>query len=164
MNIDELLDTIEETLETGASIPLSGGKRVVDVDKIRDMLDEVRLNLPGEIRQAKGIVNDRAQILSDAKNEAAAIVKKAEDRATVLVSDQEVLKQAEQRAKQMVTHEEIYRQAEQQSPLAGVERPQDGEQSDAEDDQLRSREAEEPADPVAAVVAVHARHDESPFS
>ncbi len=104
MNIDELLDTIEETLETGASIPLSGGKRVVDVDKIRDMLDEVRLNLPGEIRQAKGIVNDRAQILSDAKNEAAAIVKKAEDRATVLVSDQEVLKQAEQRAAEVMTN------------------------------------------------------------
>lgn len=104
MNIDELLDTIEETLETGASIPLSGGKRVVDVDKIRDMLDEVRLNLPGEIRQAKGIVNDRAQILSDAKNEAAAIVKQAEDRATVLVSDQEVLKQAEQRAAEVMTN------------------------------------------------------------
>lgn len=103
MNIDELLDTIEETLETGASIPLSGGKRVVDVDKIRDMLDEVRLNLPGEIRQAKSIVNDRAQILGDAKNEAAAIVKKAEERASVLVSDQEVLKQAEQRAAEVMT-------------------------------------------------------------
>ncbi len=104
MNIDELLDTIEETLETGASIPLSGGKRVVDVDKIRDMIDEVRLNLPGELRQAKGIVNDRGQILSDAKNEAAAIVKKAEDRASVLVSDQEVLKQAEQRAAEVMAN------------------------------------------------------------
>ena len=102
MNVDELLDTIEETLEEGASIPLSGGKRVVDVDKVRDFLDEVRLNLPGEIRQAKGIVNDRAQILSDAKAEAEAIVKKAEERAAVLVSDQEVLKAAEQKAAELM--------------------------------------------------------------
>lgn len=102
MNVDELLDTIEETLEEGASIPLSGGKRVVDVDKVRDFLDEVRLNLPGEIRQAKGIVNDRAQILSDAKAEAEAIVKKAEERAAVLVSDQEVLKVAEQKAAELM--------------------------------------------------------------
>lgn len=104
MNVDELLDTIEETLEEGTSIPLSGGKRVVDVDKIRDYLDEVRLNLPGEIRQAKGIVNDRAQILSDAKAEAEAIVKKAEERAAILVSDQEVLKRAEQKAAEVMTN------------------------------------------------------------
>ncbi len=104
MNVDELLDTIEETLEEGASIPLSGGKRVVDVDKIRDYLDDVRLNIPTEIRQAKGIVNDRNQILGDAKNEAEGIVKKAEERAKVLVSDQEVLKQAEQRAAEVMTN------------------------------------------------------------
>lgn len=104
MNVNELLDTIEDSLEEGASIPLSGGKRVVDVDKIRDYLDEIRLNLPGEIRQAKNIVNDRAQILEDAKKEADIIVKKAEERAAVLVSDQEVLKLAEQRAAEVITN------------------------------------------------------------
>ena len=104
MNVNELLDTIEDSLEEGTSIPLSGGKRVVDVDKIRDYLDEIRLNLPGEIRQAKNIVNDRAQILEDAKKEADVIVKKAEERAAVLVSDQEVLKLAEQRAAEVITN------------------------------------------------------------
>ncbi len=104
MNVNELLDTIEDCLEEGASIPLSGGKRVVDVDKIRDYLDEIRLNLPGEIRQAKSIVNDRGQILEDAKKEADVIVKKAEERAAVLVSDQEVLKLAQQRAAEVMTN------------------------------------------------------------
>ncbi len=104
MNVNELLDTIEDTLEEGASIPLSGGKRVVDVDKIRDYLDEIRLNLPGEIRQAKSIVNDRGQILEDAKKEADVIVKKAEERAAILVSDQEILKLAEQRAAEVMTN------------------------------------------------------------
>ncbi len=104
MNVNELLDTIEDALEEGASIPLSGGKRVVDVDKIRDYLDDIRLNLPGEIRQAKNIVNDRGQILEDAKKEADIIVKKAEERAAVLVSDQEVLKRAEQRAAEVMAN------------------------------------------------------------
>ncbi len=104
MNVNELLDTIEDALEEGTSIPLSGGKRVVDVDKIRDYLDDIRLNLPGEIRQAKNIVNDRGQILEDAKKEADIIVKKAEERAAVLVSDQEVLKRAEQRAAEVMTN------------------------------------------------------------
>lgn len=104
MNVNELLDIIEDTLEEGTSIPLSGGKRVVDVDKIRDYLDDIRLNLPGEIRQAKSIVNDRAQILDDAKKEAALIVKKAEERAAILVSETEVLKAAEQRAAEVAAN------------------------------------------------------------
>ena len=104
MNVNELLDNIEETLEEGTSIPLSGGKRMVDVDVIRDYLDEIRLNLPGEIRQAKQIANDRAQILEDAKQAADGIIKKAEERAAVLVSDQQILKLAEQRAAELMTN------------------------------------------------------------
>ena len=46
MNVNELLDTIEDALEESAGMPLSGGKRIVDVEQIRDYLDEVRSNDP----------------------------------------------------------------------------------------------------------------------
>ena len=93
MNVNELLDTIED-----ANVPLSGGKRIVDVEQIRDYLDEVRAALPGELRQAQQIVNDRAQIVDSANAQAQAIVKKAEERARILVSDAEIVKAAQQRA------------------------------------------------------------------
>ena len=51
MNVNELLDTIEDALEESANVPLSGGKRIVDVEQIRDYLDEVRAALPGALRQ-----------------------------------------------------------------------------------------------------------------
>ena len=86
MNVNELLDTIEDALEESANVPLSGGKRIVDVEQIRDYLDEVRAALPGELRQAQQIVNDRAQIVDSANAQAQAIVKKAEERARILVS------------------------------------------------------------------------------
>lgn len=98
MNVNELLDTIEDTLEESAGMPLSGGKRIVDVEQIRDYLDEVRAALPGELRQAQQIVNDRAQIVDSANAQAQAIVKKAEERARILVSDAEIVKAAQQRA------------------------------------------------------------------
>lgn len=98
MNVNELLDTIEDTLEESTSMPLSGGKRLVDVEKVRDYLDDIRANLPGELRQAQQIVNDRAQIVDTANAQAQAIVKKAEDRARILVSDAEIVKAAQQRA------------------------------------------------------------------
>ena len=98
MNVNELLDTIEDTLEESTSMPLSGGKRLVDVEKVRDYLDDIRANLPGELRQAQQIVNDRAQIVDTANAQAQAIVKKAEERDRILVSDAEIVKAAQQRA------------------------------------------------------------------
>lgn len=98
MNVNELLDTIEDLLEESTGMPLSGGKRIVDVEQIRDYLDEVRAALPGELRQAQQIVNDRAQIVDSANAQAQAIVKKAEERARILVSDAEIVKAAQQRA------------------------------------------------------------------
>ena len=103
MNVNELLDTIEDALEESASVPLSGGKRIVDVEQIRDYLDEVRAALPGELRQAQQIVNDRAQIVDSANAQAQAIVKKAEERARILVSDAEIVKAAQQRASEMTS-------------------------------------------------------------
>ena len=102
MNVNELLDTIEEALEESASMPLSGGKRIVDVDHIRDYLDEIRANLPGELRQAQAIVNDRAQIVDSANAQAQAIVRKAEERARILVSESEIVKNAQQRAAEIM--------------------------------------------------------------
>ena len=61
------LETMLENLEEGMSVPLSGGKRMVDVDAARDIIDDIRINMPQEILQAKAIVQDRAQILAKAK-------------------------------------------------------------------------------------------------
>ena len=72
MNVDELLDLLDETLEESTNLPFTGGKRMVDVDKVRDIIDDVRLNMPAEIKQAKAIVNDRAEIVAGARREAAA--------------------------------------------------------------------------------------------
>ena len=101
MNVNELLDTIEDTLEESAGMPLSGGKRIVDVEQIRDYLDEIRQNLPVELRQAQSIVSDRAQLIESANAQAQAIVKKAEERARVLVA--EIVKAAQQRAGEIVS-------------------------------------------------------------
>ena len=103
MNVNELLDTIEDALEESANVPLSGGKRIVNVEQIRDLLDEIRANLPGELRQAQQIVNDRAQIVDSANAQAQAIVKKAEERARILVSDAEIVKAAQQRASEITS-------------------------------------------------------------
>ena len=82
MNVNELLDTIEDALEEGANVPLSGGKKIVDVEQIRDLLDEIRANLPGELRQA--ILVSEAEIVKAAQQRAGEITTAAQNEARTL--------------------------------------------------------------------------------
>lgn len=102
MNVEELLDLMEETLEEGTSVPFAATKRVVDVERCRDIIDEVRNNLPDELRDSKKIVSDREQIVRTAQQEADNIIKQAEERARALVSDQEITKRAQKAAVEIV--------------------------------------------------------------
>lgn len=107
MNIDEILDVMDEILDRSWSLPLSGGRCVVDADKIRDLVDEIRLNLPAEIKQARGIVADRSEILSDAKKEAEQTIRKAEERARALIAQEEITKAAQAKASEMLSRSQM---------------------------------------------------------
>ncbi len=100
MNIDDLLDLMDETLEDAFTVPLTG-KRMVDAEKLRDIIDDIRLNMPTEIRQAKAIVQDRAEIVEGARKEAEGIVRKAEERARAVASEQEIVKISQQKASEI---------------------------------------------------------------
>ena len=76
---------------------------MVDVERCRDIIDEVRNNLPDELRDSKKIVSDREQIVKAAQQEADNIIKQAEERARVLVSDQEITKRAQKAAVEIVS-------------------------------------------------------------
>lgn len=95
MNIDDILDAMDEMLDRAWNLPLTGGRCVVDAEKVRDLIDDIRLNMPAEIKQAKQIVADRADIISVAKKEAEDIVHKAEEHAKALVEQEKITKQAQ---------------------------------------------------------------------
>lgn len=107
MNVEEILDLLEELLDRAWNLPLSGGKCVVDAEKVHDLVEDIRLNLPDEITQAKGIVGDRGEILTQANKEAEAIIRKAEDRARTLIAQEEILKQAQMKAAEILTQAQM---------------------------------------------------------
>ena len=109
MSIEEILDQLDELIDRAWSLPLTGGRCVVDADKVRELLDDVRLNMPTEIRQAQSIVADRTEIVNTAKKEAEAIIARAEKRAAALVEEEEIVRQSRSKAA------EIAQQAQQQS-------------------------------------------------
>lgn len=103
MNIEEILDMLDELLDKSWNLPLTNNRSVVDIEKIQELLDDIRMNLPSEIKQAKSIVSDRADIIATAKREADAVVRRAEDRARALIAQEEIVKQAQQKAAEILS-------------------------------------------------------------
>ena len=66
----------------------------------------MRTNLPQEVRQAKNIAADRSNIIAKSKEEAEAIVQRAEERAKGLVSQNEIVKQAQKKADEIIFNAE----------------------------------------------------------
>ncbi len=102
MNVEELLEQIDEMVDKAWGVPLTGGKCMIEADKLRDIIDDIRASLPSEIRQAQAIVSDRAEIVAGAKREAESIVRKAEERAQAMVAQEEITRQAQQRAEELL--------------------------------------------------------------
>lgn len=101
MNIEEILEQLDDMLDTAWAMPLSGGKVVVDGDRVRDLLDAIRAGLPSEIRQARAIVKDRADIVDTAKKEAESIIRNAEERRNQILSHEEIVVQAQEKANEI---------------------------------------------------------------
>lgn len=102
MNINENLDLIDDILDGAWTVPLSGGRCVVDIDKVREAIDDIRLNMPSEIKQAKMIVSDRKAIIEEAKKEADTMIRAAEERVKKLIDNSEIVRQSQERAKEIV--------------------------------------------------------------
>jgi vacuolar-type H+-ATPase subunit H len=102
MNMDEILDMMDEVLDKSVAVPFSRGKCFIDVEKMNNLINELRLNLPREIKQAQGVVSERKKLISDANSEADEIIKRAEMRAKQMVSAQEITRMAQARAQEIM--------------------------------------------------------------
>ncbi|MBQ2676755.1 MAG: ATPase [Clostridia bacterium] len=100
MNIEELLEEIDEILDKAWGLP--GGKSVIDAEKIRVAIDDIRLNMPQETKQARAIVADKADIINTAKKEAEGIIRAAEERARALVAQEEITRLAQAKASEII--------------------------------------------------------------
>ena len=92
MTVEEILELMDELLDKSSSVPFSQ-KKMIDVEQMREYIDSIRLNLPGEIKRAKDMTRDKKNILTEANKEAEEIVKKAKDEAKKLVAQEEIIKQ-----------------------------------------------------------------------
>ena len=93
MEIFTLLETLEDLLERSRNLPFSE-KSIVNKDEMLDLIKEIRLKLPDELKQAKWVKEERQRILVEAQKEADGIVKEAENRIIAMIDEHEITRKA----------------------------------------------------------------------
>ena len=100
--IEELIGTSYEMVQDARSVPFSGDKCSIERERALDLLDEISNKLPGEMKQAKTIVESRNEVITSAKREAENILKAAQAQAKQLVSQEAIYLEAKDQANEMV--------------------------------------------------------------
>ncbi|MBP5579401.1 MAG: vacuolar-type H+-ATPase subunit H [Ruminococcus sp.] len=103
MSIDEILEEMDELLDKAGSVPFVSHKKVIDGERMRELINDVRLNMPHELKEAKKIEFDCQRILNEAKLNAESIIRKAEERAAQIVSREAIVTEAKKKALDMIT-------------------------------------------------------------
>ena len=102
MNIDEILDEMDELLDKAHAVPFAAHKAMIDGERLRELISDVRLNIPQEIKRAKLIDYDCKRIMKEAEAKAEGVVRRAEERAKALVSQEAIVKEARKSAEDML--------------------------------------------------------------
>ena len=90
---------------------------MVNEDEMMELVDQIRFNLPDEIKQANWTVSEQQRIISEAHAEAARTMSRANERAEETASEHEILRRAERHSAQVVKDaqakaDQIVREAE----------------------------------------------------
>ena len=102
-SIEQILDAIEDMVDEAKTVPFSVGRITLDGEQLRDLIKDARAVLPEQLNYANRVLDDREAIIAGAKKEAEQIVRKAEERAKILVSNDEITKQARQQGIELIS-------------------------------------------------------------
>lgn len=105
-DVNRLIDMLYERIEDAKSPALKPNMSMVDRDELLDLLDELRAQLPVEIKRAQELLSARDKFVEDAKRDVDRMMRQAELDAKTKVSDSEVLYAAKEKARQMVARAE----------------------------------------------------------
>lgn len=101
MEILKVIDLLEDKIEQSKTIPLLN-RALIDREDVLSNIEELRLNIPEDMKQARLIKDERKRILAEAQAEADEIIKNAKIKTEKLVDEHEITKKAYEQANQII--------------------------------------------------------------
>lgn len=105
-DIIELLDILYGMVTEAWGVPLGNDKCIIERDKAIEIINDIKANLPTAIAEAKRLVSARDEFIGNAKREAEAVRKSAEEKARAMVEEQEIVRVAKTRSAEMIANAE----------------------------------------------------------
>ncbi len=102
-NIEDIIGALYDMVQDARSMPLSADKCILERDKVLDILDEIIAQLPGELKQARTIVESRNELVSQARREADGVIREAQEKASQLVMKEAIYAEAKKRSEELVS-------------------------------------------------------------
>lgn len=96
-----LVDRLEAVLSAGWRVPFTN-KAIIDEQALLDAIDQMRIAIPEEIKQARRITQDRERFLAQAQAEADQVVNAARERAAYMIQERELTKNADARSQAII--------------------------------------------------------------
>lgn len=100
--IEQIIDELDEYISDCKYQPFSNSKIIVNKEELDEIITELRMRVPDEIKKYQKIVTQQDAILDDARNQAQNMINDAQQQIDVLVSEHEVMQRAYQRANEVV--------------------------------------------------------------
>ena len=101
--IEQIIEEIEEYIDSCKFQPLSTTKIIVNKDQMDELLRELRMKTPDEIKRYQKIIANKDAILADAQAKADGMIQEAQIQTNELVSEHEIMQQAYAQANEIVT-------------------------------------------------------------
>ena len=100
--IEQIIEEIEEYIDSCKYQTLSSSKIIVNKEQIEELLSELRTKTPEEIKRYQKIISNKEAILADAQAKADAIIAQAQVKTDELVSEHQIMQQAYAQANEVV--------------------------------------------------------------
>jgi cell division septum initiation protein DivIVA len=101
MDILHLVDRLEELFNESRPIPLTHNV-IVDEDRMLEIIDQMRISIPDEVKNAEQIIAQRDRVLAQAQEEATRTIKLAKDKGEDIVARDAIVEAAQGRAEQII--------------------------------------------------------------
>ena len=106
MDILQLIDRLEELFNESKNIPLTRNV-MVDEDRMLDIIDQMRIAIPEEVKKAQQLLGQRDRVLAQAQEEANRTLEIARQKADQLVTKDSIMVEAQRRAEQITAHARV---------------------------------------------------------
>jgi cell division septum initiation protein DivIVA len=105
MDVLQLIDRLEQLVSAGRRMPLTS-MTIIDEQEFLDIVDQLRVTVPEEIKQARRVSQERERVMLQADAEAEKIINAAREQAARLLQDDELIRRAQEEAERLLSDAE----------------------------------------------------------